>query len=57
VPEIERVILLREGSIAGDGPKAEMLTPERLSQLFGCPVRITIEDGHWHLVSWQGKVG
>jgi iron complex transport system ATP-binding protein len=51
VPEIERVIFLRQGRIAGDGNKAEMLTTERLSGLFGCPVRISVEDGHYHLVS------
>lgn len=51
VPEIDRVIFLREGRIAGDGPKAEMLTAERLTTLFGCPLRITLEDGHYHLVS------
>lgn len=51
VPEIERVILLREGRIVGDGPKAQMLTAERLTPLFGCPVRITMEEGHYHLVS------
>jgi iron complex transport system ATP-binding protein len=51
VPEIERVILLRGGHIVGDGPKAEMLTEERLSTLFGCAVRVRVEDGHWHLVS------
>jgi iron complex transport system ATP-binding protein len=51
VPEIDRVIFLREGRIAGDGPKAEMLTAERLTPLFGCPLRITVEDGHYHLVS------
>jgi iron complex transport system ATP-binding protein len=51
VPEIDRVILLRGGRIAGDGPKGDMLTTERLSDLFGCPVRITVEDGHYHLVS------
>jgi len=51
VPEIERVILLREGRIAGEGPKAEMLTEERLSALFGCTVRISVQDGYWHLLS------
>jgi iron complex transport system ATP-binding protein len=51
VPEIERVILLREGRIAGDGLKAEMLTTERLTELFGCALRITVVDGHYHLLS------
>ena len=32
IPEIERVVLLRAGRIAGDGPKAEMLASSRLSE-------------------------
>jgi iron complex transport system ATP-binding protein len=51
VPEIERVIFMREGRIVGDGQKAELLTAEWLAQLFGCPVRVTEQDGYYHLVS------
>ena len=51
VPEIERVIFMREGRIAGDGAKPELLTAERLGALFGCPVRVTTQDGYYHLVS------
>src|SRR5208283_2764879 len=51
VPEIERVIFLRDGRIVGDGGKSELLTAARLGSLFGCPVKITQEDGHYHLVS------
>jgi iron complex transport system ATP-binding protein len=48
IPEIERVVLLRAGTVVGDGPKAEMLTAERLSSLFGVPVRLTAEGGFFH---------
>jgi len=41
VPEIERVVLLRNGRVDGDGAKAEMLTSERLSSLFGVAVEVT----------------
>jgi iron complex transport system ATP-binding protein len=51
VPEIARVIFMREGRIAGDGAKAELLTAERLGTLFGCPVKVTRQDGYYHLVS------
>jgi iron complex transport system ATP-binding protein len=51
VPEIERVIFMREGRIVGDGQKAELLTAEWLERLFGCPVRVTEQDGYYHLVS------
>src|SRR5467141_3486659 len=40
IPEIERVVLLREGRVAGDGPKEELLTAERLSALFGAQVQL-----------------
>jgi iron complex transport system ATP-binding protein len=50
LPEIERVILMRGGRIVGDGPRAEMLTASKLSELFNVPVRIG-HDEEW-LHSW-----
>jgi iron complex transport system ATP-binding protein len=48
VPEIDRVVLLREGTVFGDGPKDELLTAERLASMFGVPVEITKRDGFYH---------
>ena len=42
IPEIERVVLLRAGRIAGDGRKAEMLGSARLSELFDLPVAVDL---------------
>ncbi len=50
LPEIERVILMRAGRIVGDGPREELLTEARLSELFNAPVRIG-RDEEW-LHSW-----
>jgi len=50
LPEVERVILMRAGRIAGDGPRAEMLTEARLSELFRTRVRMG-RDEEW-LHSW-----
>ena len=50
LPEIERVILMRGGRILGDGPREELLTEARLSELFNTPVRIG-RDEQW-LHSW-----
>ena len=50
LPEIERVILMRDGRIAGDGGREEMLTEARLSELFGTAVRIGRDEGWLH--SW-----
>ena len=49
IPEIERVVLLREGRILADGGKQEVLTAEHLSSLFGVPVRLVQHDGYFHL--------
>jgi len=50
LPEIERIILMRDGRIVGDGPRSEMLTEPRLSELFHTPIRIG-RDAEW-LHSW-----
>src|SRR6266446_1592495 len=49
IPEIERVILLREGRILADGPKSSVLTAEHLSNVFGVAVRLGQHDGYFHL--------
>lgn len=48
IPEIERLVLLREGRILADGPKQEILTAENLTRLFGIPVRLFSRDGYFH---------
>lgn len=50
LPEINRVILMRQGRIVADGPRAELLTEPRLSQLFHAPIRIGHDDQWLH--SW-----
>ena len=49
IPEIDRVILLRHGRIFADGPKAELFTHQRLSELFGIRVDMAHRDGYYHL--------
>jgi iron complex transport system ATP-binding protein len=50
LPEVERIILMRDGRIVGDGPREALLTERRLSELFRAPVRIG-RDEEW-LHSW-----
>jgi iron complex transport system ATP-binding protein len=50
LPEIERIILMRDGRIVADGAREHLLTEARLSELFGAPVRIG-RDADW-LHSW-----
>ena len=45
VPEIDRVILLREGRVLADGARAAVLTSELLSQAYGGPLRVRQEGG------------
>jgi len=48
IPEIDRILLLREGRIIGDGPKAALLTAPTLSDLFQTEVQLTVRDGFHH---------
>jgi iron complex transport system ATP-binding protein len=49
IPEIERMVLLREGRILADGPKGVILTEENLTKLFSAKVRLGQHDGYFHL--------
>jgi iron complex transport system ATP-binding protein len=49
IPEIDRVVLMRQGKIQADGRKDELLEPEQISRLFGIRVEITRRDGYYHL--------
>jgi iron complex transport system ATP-binding protein len=48
LPEISRVIMMREGRIFADAPKNELITAEKLRALFGVEVTLTQRDGYWH---------
>lgn len=48
LPEIDRVILMREGRIFADGEKQKLLTKATLQELFGVPVDVSERDGYWH---------
>ena len=48
-PEIDRVVMLRDSRIVADGPKKELLTSERLSELFTIPARLEERDGEYRL--------
>jgi iron complex transport system ATP-binding protein len=43
------VIAVKDGRIAADGPKAELLTGPVMSGLFGYPARVTENEGYYHL--------
>jgi iron complex transport system ATP-binding protein len=48
LPEINRVIQMREGRIIADGAKGELLRPPVLSELFGTRIEVTERGGFYH---------
>lgn len=51
LPEIDRVILMRDGRIAADGTKRDLLTAERLSELFGRPLDVVEREEYFHALA------
>jgi iron complex transport system ATP-binding protein len=49
-PEIERVVMVKEGRILADGPRDELLRDETMSELYGIRLRVEREDGHCRAV-------
>jgi len=47
IPEINRVVLIREGKIFRDGEKRDILTDANLSELFYLPVRVLEKGGFY----------
>lgn len=50
LPEISRVIMMKNGKIFADGAKEELITREMLSELFGVDLELTMRHGYFH--SW-----
>ena len=49
LPEVSRVLLLKQGRLVGDGPAAELLTAEPLSALYETPLQL-VEAAGWRQV-------
>jgi iron complex transport system ATP-binding protein len=48
LPEIERVVMMREGRIVADGAKSELLTEARLGELFGREIHMSERGGFFN---------
>jgi iron complex transport system ATP-binding protein len=48
IPEISRVVLMKDGRFFGDGPKKEILTDAKIADLFHVPLRIREEGGFYY---------
>jgi iron complex transport system ATP-binding protein len=49
IPEIDRVVLMREGRIVADAPKEDLLTSEKLSEVFGAKIQVARHNNYFHL--------
>jgi iron complex transport system ATP-binding protein len=50
LPEMDRVVMMRDGRILADGAKQDLLQAARLEELFGVKLELTERNGYWH--SW-----
>jgi iron complex transport system ATP-binding protein len=48
LPEMDRIVMMNSGRIVADGNKADLLTEQRLSDLFGRDISMTERDGYWN---------
>lgn len=51
IPEIKRVMAIKNAHVFADGSKETVLTTQLMSELFGVPLKILKEDGYFSLVS------
>ena len=49
VPEIDRIVMLKDGRVMRDGRKADLLTGSAISELFDIPATIEERDGRYRL--------
>jgi len=52
IPEITRVILMKNGRFVEDGPKEEMLSNKHISRLFDVPVQVRCVDGYYYATGY-----
>jgi len=50
IPEMRRVVLIREGRVVLDGPKERVLEAGALGGLFGVPVEVLERGGYYHVL-------
>jgi len=48
LPEMKRIVMMRGGRIVADGTKKDLLTAEKLGELFGREIHMTEREGYWN---------
>lgn len=51
IPEIGRIVMIKGGLVFADGAKEDLLTSERMTQLFDVPLTVEEEAGYYTLLS------
>lgn len=54
---VSRVVMVKDGRIFADGPKEELLTGARVSELFGEPIEVESSDGIYRMHLSEGTIG
>lgn len=49
-PEMERIVLLKEGRVIADGPKRKVLTEQAMADLFAVPLRLLESGGFYQAI-------
>ncbi len=49
IPEIERIIFIKQGKIIQDGAKSELLNSDALSDLYDCKLKVKVLDGFYSI--------
>jgi iron complex transport system ATP-binding protein len=52
IPEISRVVLMKDGKFCGDGPKEAMLTDTKIGDLFQVPLHVREEGGYFYATGY-----
>ena len=52
IPEISRVVLMKDGRFCDDGPKAEILTGKKIGNLFNVPLNVRQENGYYYAIGY-----
>lgn len=50
VPEMQRLVLVKDGRLVADGPKKELLTSNVMTRLFDVPLEVVETHGHYSIV-------
>lgn len=50
IPEINRIIMIKEGGVFADGPKQDLINEILLSELFSMHLEVQEKNGYYHLL-------